>query len=296
MPTCHLHFFAGPLKQSSGPFSLKFRSCIISIMNLIESVVLGITQGVTEFIPVSSSGHLTLMQQVLGLQPDHLFLEFINVGTLLALIIFFRKKIIKIIKDVFVEKNYRLARNLLITSIPAGVIGFLLSSIISDSSFFSSTLTVAISLGVIGVVMVLIEKIPHLSAVKSGEALSAPRALSIGLAQVFALIPGVSRSGSTIIAGRISGLNSKEAAEYSFLASLPIMCGVVLKTFISSSDRAYFMDNLPTLLLSNVVAFIFGILAVSFVMRFFAQKNSLQAFGWYRIALSVVVILWLILK
>ena len=260
-------------------------------MTIFDSVVLGLVQGVTEFVPVSSSGHLTLAQNVLGLGSDHLFLEFINIGTLLALLIFYRKKIWKIIKDVFVNKNYKLAVNLVITSVPAGVIGYILSGFISDSPFFGSVYTIAIGLLVVGVLMVVLEKLPRMSAVKDGASLPWYRALLIGFAQVFALVPGVSRSGSTIITGRLSGLSAKESAEYSFLASIPIMCAVVLKTFVSSNDRAYFMDNLPTLVLSNVVAFLSGLVAISFVMKYLAKRKSLQVFGWYRIVLAVVVLI-----
>ena len=105
---------------------------------------------------------------------------------------------------------------------------------------------------------------------------------------MLALVPGVSRSGSTIIAGRLVGLNPASAAEYSFLASLPIMLGVTLKVFISSGDRAYFFDNLPTLLLSNGVAFISGLIAVGFLMRYLV-RHSLAVFGWYRLGLAAVI-------
>ena len=113
-------------------------------MDIFQSILLGFVQGITEFIPVSSSGHLELVQQLFNFSGEnfHLFLEFINLGTLLALLIYFRKRIWKIIKDIFVEKNYRLALNILITSIPAGIIGLLISSFIEENSFFSSLYTV----------------------------------------------------------------------------------------------------------------------------------------------------------
>ena len=91
-------------------------------MNTLDAIVLGITQGLTEFIPVSSSGHLVILQNILGLGSEHLFLEFINIGTFLALLIYFRHKIIDILRDVFIHKNYNLARNIIITSIPAGLL------------------------------------------------------------------------------------------------------------------------------------------------------------------------------
>ena len=264
-------------------------------MNIIETVILGLTQGLTEFIPVSSSGHLVIMQQLFSGASDHLFLEFINIGTLLALMIYFRKRIIAIIRDVTINKNFVLARNIIITSVPAGVVGFFLSDFIASASFFGSIVVVMTTLAVVGVVMVLLEKLPRCPAVEGGEKLSAPRALGIGFAQMLALIPGVSRSGSTIIAGRLAGLNPAASAEYSFLASLPIMLGVTLKIFIKESDRTYFIEHMPMLLLSNTIALISGILAIGFLMRYLS-RHSLAVFGWYRIGLASVLAIVLLVQ
>lgn len=262
-------------------------------MHTIEIIILGIIQGLTEFIPISSSGHLVIAQNFFSGASDHLFLEFINLGTLLALVVFFRKKIVSIVRGIFVERKYKLALNILITAIPAGVIGYLLSDFIGSTAFFGSLGVVMVTLATVGVVMVLLEYLPKASAVKDGEALSPLRALIIGLAQVFALIPGVSRSGSTIIAGRLSGLNAAAAAEYSFLASLPIMIGVTLKIFVS--DRDYLMANFVPLMIGNVAAFVAGVFAIGFLMKYLAN-HSLAIFGWYRIGLAAVLGLVLLLQ
>lgn len=261
-------------------------------MNIIEAIVLGLIQGLTEFIPVSSSGHLSIAENLMnaGTTDFHLFLQFINIGTLLALLIYYRKKIWKIIQQIW-KGDWRLARNVLLTSIPAGLIGLLLARVIENSSWLGALVTVAIAMGLMGVAMILIDRIPKLSKVKDGTALTPWRALSIGLAQTLALIPGVSRSGSTIVAGRITGLDSEAAADYSFLASIPIMLGVMLKTFLSSSDRAYFMDNLDVMLISNVVALIAGLAAIKFVLTFLKTKGSLQKFGWYRVVVATLILL-----
>jgi len=262
-------------------------------MNPLESILLGLTQGLTEFIPVSSSGHLSIVQNLIGASGDnfHLFLEFINIGTLLALIIFFRKRIMKILVDVFKRKNYRLAVNILITSIPAGLIGLLAAKFIEEVPFFGHLISVGIAIGVVGVVMILVDKLPTMSKLKDENKLTKPRALYIGLAQVLALIPGVSRSASTILTGRMMGLNSKSAAEYSFLASIPLMCGVVLKTFLSSSDRIYFMDNFWTLMLSNAVALVSGLVALRLVLGYLKRRGALQTFGWYRVVVASLVLI-----
>ena len=262
-------------------------------MQWLEALILGLIQGLTEFIPISSSGHLVIAQTFLSGAGDHLFLEFINIGTMLALFVFFRKRIWNILKDIFVERNFRLARNIIITAVPAGAVGFILAGIIEDTPFFTSATVVAVTLAVVGFVMVILEKLPKASPVKDGEQLSAGRAFAIGAAQTLALIPGVSRSGSTIIAGRLVGLKPADAAEYSFLASLPIMLGVTLKVLLTDTD--YLLTHLPTLAFSNLIAFISGLFAVGFLMRYLA-KHSLAVFGWYRIGLAIVLAIILLLQ
>ena len=262
-------------------------------MNIFESIILGLTQGLTEFIPVSSSGHLEFVERLLGPRPDdfHLFLELINFGTLLALLIFYRKRIAQILRDIFKKHNYKMLVNILLTSIPAGLIGVLLSGVIERASFFSSlyTITIAMSLG--GALMIFVDKLPHLRSLKDENHLTPKRALAIGLAQTAALIPGVSRSGSTILAGRIVGLNNKSAANYSFLASIPIMCGVCLKSLLSSTSRAYIASNLGLLALSNLIAFIAGFIALQFVIKYLARPKSLQTFGYYRVIIATIVLI-----
>lgn len=264
-------------------------------MNILETVILGLTQGLTEFIPISSSGHLVIVQQLFSGASDHIFLEFINIGTLLALVVYFWKRILAICHDVFVNKNIVLARNIIITSVPAGIVGYFLADFIDSSSFFGSVVVVMITLAIVGVAMILLEKLPKFSSITDGEKLSSWRAFAIGLAQMLALIPGVSRSGSTIIAGRLAGLSPAAAAEYSFLASLPIMVGVTLKVFITSDDRAYFTEHMPMLLVSNLVAFISGIIAVGFLMRYLS-KHSLAVFGWYRLGLASILAVFLLVQ
>ena len=267
-------------------------------MEWYQSFWLGLTQGVTEFIPVSSSGHLEVMQQILGGRSAdfHLFLEFINLGTLLALLIFYRKRIWQIVVDVFVNHNVRLAVNVIITTIPAVIAGLLLSDIIESSWFFSNMIVIACAMALIGIAMLAIDRLPKMSKLKSENELTKPRALIIGLAQCVALIPGTSRSGSTIVAGRLTGLDSKSAADYSFLASIPIMIGVMAKSLISSSSREYISANLSMLALSNVVAFITGLIAIYFVMKYLRKKNSLKPFGIYRIVLALIIIVFELLK
>lgn len=272
--------------------------CYNLCMDIAHCVILGLTQGLTEFIPISSSGHLEIVQEVLGGRTAdfHLFIEFINFGTLAALLIFYRKRILKICHDVIKNRNYKLFINLIITSIPAVIVALLLKNLIESAPFFSSLITIMCAMATVGVLMVLIDKLPHMSKLKDENSLNPLRAFYIGLAQAFALIPGVSRSGSTIVAGRLVGLNSRAAADYSFLASIPIMCGVVLMSFISSSSRDYMFDNWTSLLLSNIVAFVAGMAAISFVLNYLRKKESLQAFGWYRIVIATIILIFALIS
>ncbi len=268
-------------------------------MNILESTVLGLVQGITEFIPVSSSGHLEITQRILGAggraEDFHFFLELINFGTLFALLFYYRQTIWEIMQRVFVKKDYKLTLNILITSIPAGIIGLVLSKVIEKMPFFSSLTTIGFAMGFVGLIMIFVNKLPHLSKLKDENELTPGRALAIGLAQTFALIPGVSRSGSTIITGRVMGLDSKSAAKYSFLASLPIMIAVCGKSLLSSSSRAYITSNLGMLLLSNLVAFVSGLIALQIVMKYFKKENSIPSFGVYRVILSLGIFAALLL-
>ena len=266
-------------------------------MEFYQSFWLGLTQGLTEFIPVSSSGHLEIVQEIMGGRSAdfHLFLEFINLGTLLALLFYYRKRIVQICKDIFVKHNYKLLINLIITTIPAVIAGVLLSDLIESNWLFSNMITIAVAMATIGVLMVIIEKLPKMKKVKSENELDKKRALYIGLAQCCALIPGTSRSGSTIVAGRLVGMDSESAANYSFLASIPIMLGVMAKQLISESSRTYIAANWGMLAISNLVAFISGLIAIYFVMKYLKKKGSLKVFGWYRIVLASIVIIFQLL-
>jgi undecaprenyl-diphosphatase len=171
--------------------------------------------------------------------------------------------------------------------LPVGLLGFFLSDIIESSGFFVSTLTVAIMLGVIGLLMIFIDHLPKMTARPSGEKLSSRRALGIGLAQVISLIPGSSRSGTTIIGGRFMGLNAKAAAEYSFLVAIPIMAGLIVKLFIKNGD--FLIANWQDIFVGNLMAFLTGIVAIYFVLEFLG-KHSLKIFGAYRLFLSLSII------
>lgn len=264
-------------------------------MSIIEAIILGIIQGLTEFIPISSSGHLVIAQTFLNGASEHLFLEWINLGTVLALIIYFWPRIWGTVRDMVVKRDLRLATNIVIAMLPAGLVGFFFADVIEGHPFFGSVWTVVVTLAVVGVLLIVVEKLPKLSGVGLLEKLPRSRALTIGIAQVVALIPGISRSGSTIIAGRLMGLKAADAAEFSFLVSIPIMLGVITKLLIKEGDRAYLLDNFWPLMAGNFAALVSGLLAVGFLMRYL-QTHSLAVFGYYRLGLASLLLIVLLVQ
>lgn len=256
-------------------------------MGIIDGIILGIIQGITEFIPVSSSGHLVIAEHLLGIQPSPVFDSLINLGTFLALVIFFRKRLWDIAKRVVVNHDFKLARNIIISAIPVGVAGIALKSVV-QSDVVQSAWVVVTTLFVLGVVMIVLDRLPMASKVKGAEELSVKRAGAIGVAQMFALIPGVSRSGSTIIAGRLAGLSYAQAAEYSFLLSIPVMFAVVLLGFVGSDEQQFIQQNFTVWVTSNIAAFVCGMFAVKFMLQYLA-KGNLKGFGIYRILLALAV-------
>lgn len=258
-----------------------------TIMTILDGLILGILQGITEFIPVSSSGHLVVAQHFLGVHHSAVFDSLVNLGTFLALVIYFRVRIREIILRIFKERDFRLARNIIISAIPVGLVGIVFKEFF-ESAMVQNPWVVVTTLIVFGVLMIVLDKLPRASN-KTPAELSVPRAGAIGLAQILALIPGVSRSGSTMIAGRLAGLTYAQAAEYSFLLSIPVMAGVVLLGFVGSDGREFIANNFAVWAVSNIAALICGLIAVGFMLKFLA-RNNLVGFGVYRICLAVVVI------
>lgn len=260
----------------------------MDILTFIETLILGAVQGLTEFIPVSSSGHLVVLGDVFRDHNNlHLLVQALDFGTVLALIIFFRHRIADLFRQVFVKRDYKLFRNLIITAFPVCLVGLILHKLIEHSDFFTSATVVAIAMGLIGILMIILDKLPHKSSVADGHELTPLRALVIGLAQCCALIPGISRSGSTIIAGKFMGLNSKAAAEYSFMASLPVMLALVAKLIVG--DHSYLIQAWPIVLLGNIAAFIFGMAAIKFLLNYLSRRG-VKAFGYYRVILAAIIV------
>ena len=246
-------------------------------MTLLQALFLGIVQGITEFLPISSSGHLVLGQALLGLEFKELkdFDIMVHVGTLLAILVYFRKDLLKT----------QYWPYLIIGTVPAVAVAFTLEDQID--AIFRSPLSVGIVMMVIGFLFVLPER-----KTEKNTKLTWKNALLIGCAQAVALIPGVSRSGSTIFTGTLLGLKREEAARFSFLLGSIAIAGAGLLTGIDLLDpQQSSLTTTPVLIVGFLAAFFSGLAAVSWLMSYL-KKHPLKNFGVYLLIIGLLSILF----
>lgn len=256
----------------------------------VQAVILGLVEGMTEFIPVSSTGHLIVAGHLLGFEGAKAatFEVFIQLGAILAVVVLYKERFYRLLD--FKEKKGFAGLNglalLAMTTFPAVLFGLLVHSLIKKHLF--NPFTVALGLGVGGVVILIAERaLPR--ARKSGiDVLTWKDALAVGLFQCLAMWPGVSRSAATIVGGMAVGIERKTAAEYSFLAAVPVMFAATAYDLYKS--RAFLQpSDIPTFLIGFVVSFISAWFAVKFFIHLLAT-HTLKPFGWYRIAVAAVIL------
>ncbi len=261
-------------------------------MTLLQAIVLGIVQGLTEFLPVSSSAHLALIPWALGWQdPGLAFDVSLHLGTLIAVLWFFREEWLRLIRSAIAilttrrldTPEKRRVLYLIIATIPGAIAGLLLEHYAEDT--FRSPTLIAIVLIVLGVLLWLADKVaPQL---QSMDDMTWGQALALGIAQCFALVPGVSRSGSTITAGRALGFDRESAAVFSFLMSMPIIGGAALKEV----PKALHQHGLsPQMVVGVLASAISGWLAIRVLLRY-VSRHSYGVFALYRVLLGVGVLL-----
>ncbi|MCA9301182.1 undecaprenyl-diphosphatase UppP [Candidatus Nomurabacteria bacterium] len=265
-------------------------------MSIITIIILGIIQGVTEFLPVSSSGHVLIFSRLLN-DPSSFELDvLISFGTLFAVIWYYRKRFIQILKDIVRQRNFDFALKLAVATIPAVVCGFLLQDIIEQ--YLHGPVTVTVMLLFIGIIMIISARWlpkPDLSVNKDLKKITYKQALWIGIAQCLALISGSSRSGVTMLAAIKMGFKSKVAAEWSFLMSVPIIAGASLKVLISEAGMSFIRNDTPAFIIANIISFIAGILSIHILLKILSNKG-LYWFGWYRVVLAVFLLILLSAK
>ena len=273
-------------------------------MNIIEAIVLGIIQGLSEFLPISSTGHLTvagkLMHLVSPAAPEKWtsFIAVIQLGTLISILIYFRKDIFNIISN-FLSENLKERKNfsgqslssklgwfIIIGTIPVVVLGLSFKNII-EGTLTKNLYVIAGSLIGLAIILAIAEMTAKFK--KEIKDITMKDAIIIGIAQAFALIPGSSRSGTTITGGLFVGLDRESAARFSFLLSIP---AVFLSGLFELYEALKFIDPslIVNMIISTVVSGIFGYLAIDFLLRYL-RKNTTFLFIYYRIALGIAIII-----
>jgi len=244
-------------------------------MNIFWSLVLGAVQGLTEFLPVSSSGHLVLVQQLVPSfnQPGVLYDVVLHMGTLLAVVIVYWKKIIKI--------DLKFVKLLIIGTLPAVFVGLIFQDIVESA--FSSLVVVGLALLVTGILNIKVDRFTP-----NKKTITPRNSLLVGLAQGVAIIPGISRSGSTIFAGVKAGITREKAVEFSFILSIPAVMGAGVLQIIKHGFVS--VINLPFYFSGFVSAMLFGILAIKLVLKLL-KSNKFSFFGYYCITVGIITLL-----
>jgi len=246
-------------------------------MDVFDSVILGALQGITEFLPISSSGHLVLAESVLGLKIDALksFDVAVHMGTLVSILVYFWKDVLGLLKG-------KLFWIIVVGTIPAVIVGLFLGDKIDE--VFRDARVIGVSMMATAILFLVAEYVNKNSA-KSG--VSFVKSFVIGLFQAVALIPGVSRSGSTISAGLLQKMKREDAARFSFLLGIPAIAGAGVLTFMGGSSTTFELELIPIMVGFLVSAFV-GLAAIYFLMKFL-KNHSLKIFSLYLLIVGAVV-------
>ncbi|PIW37032.1 MAG: undecaprenyl-diphosphatase UppP [Candidatus Kerfeldbacteria bacterium CG15_BIG_FIL_POST_REV_8_21_14_020_45_12] len=274
-------------------------------MTDIIPVLFGVVQGLTEFIPVSSSGHLVILHAIFSEEKFADAVAFdvaLHVGTLASLLIYFRKDCYKYLAAWFTSWSYilkngrragvsmnvdqRLAWYICLAIVPAGLVGFFFENIID--TWLRSPWIVVVMLVLVALLFLWIERRGNAAFVRKLDAVRMRDALFIGSMQVLALIPGTSRSGITIISGMMAGLTRATAARFSFLISIPLIAAAGLKKGLDLATMGLDPSEFPSFVSGVLASSIVGYIAISFLLKFL-ERRSLRIFAWYRIVLAIIV-------
>jgi len=254
-----------------------------------QAIILGVVEGLTEFLPISSTGHQIIVADLIGFTGERAmaFNIIIQLAAILAVMWEFRGKIVDVVRGLPTQpRAQRFTGNLLLAFLPALVLGVLFADLIHEYLFNAVTVAAALVLG--GVVMLWAERRQHTVEVTHVDEMRWSHALKIGFVQCLAMIPGTSRSGSTIIGGLLFGLSRTAATEFSFFLAMPTMVGAAV--YSGYKYRHLFQpDDLPVFALGFVTSFIFAMIAVRGLLKFIAN-HSYAAFAWYRIVFGMLIL------
>jgi len=272
----------------------------MEIIEIIKTIIIGIVEGITEWLPISSTGHMILVDEWIQLDMTgafkEMFLVVIQLGAIMAVVVIFFNKLNPLSNKKSKEEKkdtMQIWFKVIIGVLPAAVIGLIFDDWLSDTLY--NYITVAIMLVLYGVLFIVIENKNKnkQSSINSIKDLTYKTALFIGLFQVLALIPGTSRSGATILGAIILGTSRIVAAEFSFFLSIPVMFGAsALKLYKFGFE--FSGSEIVMLVIGMVTAFIVSIVTIKFLMSYI-KKNDFKVFGWYRIVLGLIVIIYFLI-
>lgn len=274
----------------------------VDLLNFIKAIVIGIVEGITEWLPISSTGHMLLLNDFWPLNMDpkfeEMFFVVIQLGAIIAVIVMFWQKIFpvkRIDKKTVVDKNILwLWLKIVVACIPAGILGVLFDDFLEE--YFGTPLTIAIMLIVYGIAFIIVEyfnkaRVPKVTDVNK---ISYKTALAIGFFQALSMIPGTSRSGATIVGALILGVSRTSAAEFTFYLAIPTMIGASIFKLLKFGMN-FTTGELVVLISGSIVAFLVSVVAIKFLMSYI-KKHDFKVFGWYRIVLGIIVIALCVVK
>jgi undecaprenyl-diphosphatase len=257
-------------------------------MDLLQTILIAIVEGLTEYLPVSSTGHMIIAEKILNVPSTEFvkaFTVIIQFGAILSVIVLYWKRFLQ---------SFDFYKTLLIAFLPAAVIGFLLNDYIDK--LLDSVIVVAVMLVVGGILMLFVDK--WFSKIDDNQKITPKRAIIIGFFQCIAMIPGVSRSMATIVGGMSQKLSRKNAAEFSFFLAVPTMFAAsaykLLKLITNPVQLSILKENIGILLIGNIVAFVVAMLAIKFFIEYLT-KHGFKVFGYYRIVVGLALIIFLLL-
>lgn len=264
-------------------------------MEILKSIVLGIIQGITEWLPISSTGHLILVNQFLKLNCSEQFWKLyeviIQLGSILAVVVLYFHKLNPFSPKKSTKQKHdtwQMWFKVAVGSIPVAILGAVFNDLIPDAP-----IVIAAALIIYGILFIVIENMNLKPKVNTIGQMSYARSFGTGLFQTLSLIPGTSRSGSTIMGGIILGCSREIAAEYSFFLAIPAMAGAslfrILK-YVKNYSLAFAPGEIAVLLTGTLVSFIVSVFAIKFLMSFI-KRHDFKAFGWYRIVLGIIIVL-----
>lgn len=267
-------------------------------MEYIKSLILGIIEGITEWLPISSTGHMILFNEIVGSEGSfletQLYLYVIQLGAILAVVTLFFNKLNPFSKKKQPkEKNdtWQMWFKVVVACIPAGVLGLLFNDLMES---FENWMVVSATLIIYGIAFIIVERINKKTTVTSIYDMSYKTAFTIGTFQVLSIVPGTSRSGSTILGGMLTGCSREVSAEFSFFLAIPVMFGISLIKIVTF-DGILNSYNLILLGIGMIVSYVVSLISIKFLMNF-VKKHSFSGFGWYRIALGILVIGYFLMK